>query len=436
LYKNDFFSISITFSPDAKKEYITYKNYQFPDIPDMVKSHTYFLGKEGGEKGYKIVQWYEPVKVGSKNVPMISLQTKNGLFTNPAFEITVLSETTDNPSEPPSENWIGKTKLQFETPDIEWHLSANQKSSYPMQPIHIVGYLLIPLNNNIPFTFIDSHEQKEHIKKKIKNSNCLIQDRDLSNTFKQDTISDDNKRFLKLTIIDQFFFPQKAGSIVLPETEWYVYCYKKGVNDEGIIRLPEKYTLKNKGETIRILELPSYPSNKIIPVGNFYMRDFLETKRIRNGQATYFSVVLETNTDPSSIGSMEFISSEMELMDEEIVSQRILDGDSWRVRKEIKFQINPLRSGQYQLSEAFRYIYFNPTKRAYDTIRPRSVLHVYGDRVSESNAMLTNDEFYNRYNHQTKSNVFDANKNDLFNHLANIIILVMLAVTAILVIKK
>jgi len=63
-------------------------------------------------------------------------------------------------------------------------------------------------------------------------------------------------------------------------------------------------------------------------------------------------------------------------------------------------------------------------------------LNVYGDRISESNAMLTNDEFYNRYNSQTNNKLFSAKQNDLFNHLANLIILVMLAVTAILVIKK
>lgn len=436
LYKNDFLSISITFSKDAKKEFNAYKSYQFPDIADMVKSHTYFDSKEGPEKTSTITQWYEPIKAGTKNVPAISIQTKNKTFTNPAFTISVLSELSDEPTEPPAEPWIGKTKLQFDLPSIEWHLTASTRELYPMQPIHITGYLLIPVDNTIPFTFINSHEQKELIKKKIKSNICLIQERDLLNTFKRDTITKDNIEYLKLTVVDQFLFPQKSGEINIPATEWYVYGYKKGTNDEGIVRLPEKILIKDKSITIKVKELPHTASEKIVPVGLFYIKDYLDAKRIRNGQATYLSIVLETNTDPSSIGNFEFTSSDIELMGEEIVSLRILNGEQWRVRKEFKFQINPLRSGQYQLAEAFRYVYFNPVKHKYDTINPKSILTVYGDRISESNAMLTNDEFYNRYNYQTNNTLFKTNQNDLFNYLANLIILIMLVVTAILVIKK
>lgn len=436
LYKNDFFSISITFSKDAKKEYNAYKNYQFPDIADMVKSHTYFDNKEGLDKSSTITQWYEPIKPGIKNVPAITVQTKNKPFTNPAFTISVLSELSDEPTEPPAEAWIGKTKLQFDAPSIEWHVTASAKELYPMQPIHITGYLLVPIDNTIPFTFINSHEQKEGIKKKIKNNNCLIQERDLSNTFKRDTITKDNIEYLKLIVIDQFLFPQKAGDITIPATEWYVYGYKKGTNDEGVVRLPEKIFLKDKSIVIKIKELPHTVSEKIVPVGLFYLKDHLDAKRIRNGQATYLSIVLETNTDPSSIGNFEFTSSDIELMGEEIVSLRIMDGDQWKVRKEFKFQINPLRSGQYPLAEAFRYVYFNTIQHKYDTLHPKSILTVYGDRISESNAMLTNDEFYNRYVYQTNNTLFKTNQNDLFNYLANLIILIMLVVTAILVIKK
>lgn len=436
LHKNDFFSISITFSKDGKKEFNAYKSYLFPDIADMIKSHTYFYEKEGADKTYTLTQWYEPIKVGVKNIPAISIQTKNKEFKNPAFTITVSTLESDTPIEPPVESWIGKTKLQFEVPAIEWHVTASSRELYPMQPLQIKGFLLIPLDNTIPFTFVDSHDQIELIKKTIKNNNCLIQNRDLSNTFIKDTLVRDNIKYLKLTVINQFLFPQKSGDFSIPPTEWYVYGYKKGVNDEGIVRLPEKIISKEKGINIRVKELPSAKSTKLIPVGLFTEKDYLETKRIRNGQATYLTIVLESNTDPSSIGNFEFTSSDIELMGEEVVSLRILDGEQWRVRKEFKYQINPLRSGNYNLSDAFRYIYFNPSKNQYDTLYPKSVLSVYGDRISESNAMLTNDEFYNRYTQQTNNTLFKSSQNDLFNHLANLIILIMLVVTAILVIKK
>lgn len=436
LHKNDFLSISITFSKDIKKEFNAYKSYQFPDIADMIKSHTYFYEKEGTDKTYTITQWYEPIKIGIKNVPSISIATRNKTFINPAFTVTISSLVSDEPIEPPVEPWIGKTKLQLEIPAIEWHISASTRDLYPMQPLQIKGYLLIPLDNMIPFTFIESQEQLVHLKKAIKNNNCLIQNRDLENTFKRDTIIKDNKEYLQLTVLNQFLFPQNSGDFIIPSTEWYVYTYKKGTHDEGIVRLPEKVILKEKAINIHVKELPITGSKKIIPVGMFYIKDYLDSKRIRNGQATYLTIVMETNTDPSSIGSFEFTSSDMELMGEEIVSLRILDGEQWRVRKELKFQINPLKSGEYNLSDAFRYVYFNPVKVKYDTIYPKSILTVYGDRISESNAMLTNDAFYNRYTKQTNNTLFNSNQNDLFNYLANLIILIMLVVTAILVIKK
>ncbi|MBC7452067.1 MAG: BatD family protein [Cytophagales bacterium] len=436
LHKNDFLSISITFSKDAKKEFNAYKTYQFPDIPDMEKSHTYFNDKENGEKTFSIVQWYEPIKAGGKNIPAITVQTRNKAFTNPAFSISVLSETTDNPAEPPAEPWIGKTKLQYTEPDVHWQINTDVQEVYPLQPIHIRGYILLPLDNKTPFTFVDSHIQQQAISKQVKNSSCMIYDDMKAKEYKKDTIVKDEKKFLQLTIIDQFLFPLKASVIQLPATEWYVYGYKTGVNDEGVVRLPERVVLKAPGFKIKVKPLPPYTTKEIIPIGTFYMKDYLEQKRIHNGNATFLHVILETNTDLSSVGELEFLSSDMEVLSEETIGLTVLEGDQWRVRKEIRYQINPLRTGQYAMSEAFRFVYFNTKKNQYDTIYPKSILNVYGDRLSESNAMLTNDDFYNRYNSQATSMIINGTQDDLFNRLANLIILVMLAVTATLVIKK
>jgi len=437
LYKNEFLSISITFSKDAKKEFNAYKGYQFPDIPDMQKSHTYFKEKEGTEKISTITQWYEPTKAGTKTIPAITITTRNNkVFKNPAIAVSVLSETTDNPTEPPSENWIGQTKILYEAPDVQWIVHSDVQTVYPMQPIHIMGYVLIPLESKIPFTFVDTHNQKQALSKLLKNTNCIQYDKLADNELKQDTISKNKQTYLRLYIIDQFLFPLKECVIDLPATQWYIYGYKTGTNDEGIVRLPEKVVLKSNSIKIKVKKLPPYPKQELIPVGTFTIRDFLEQKRIRNGNTTYLTVTMETNTDLSSIGDLEFTSSTMELLGSETVSINIVKGNNWKVRKVIRYQINPLRSGQYHMGDAFRFIFFNSKTDKYDTIYPKSTLAVYGDRISESNAILTNDNFYNRYNSQATSNIIDGKQDDLFNRLANMIILVMLAVTAILVIRK
>jgi hypothetical protein len=436
LYKNDFLSISITFSKDGKKEFNVYKGYQFPDIPDMLKSHTYFYEKEGVDKTYSIVQWYEPIRAGEKTIPSITIKTRNKTFTNPSFTIKVLNEITDQPSEPPSESWIAKTKLHLDEPDVKWQIYSDLQSLYPMQPIHIIGFVLLPLENKIPFTFADSHLQKLELNKKIKNSNCIIYDQLRSNELKRDTVVKNNQSYIRLFFIDQFLFPLRECIIQLPATEWYLYAYKTGTSDEGIVRLPEKVSLKSAPIKIKVVNLPPFPVKEFIPVGDFTIKDVLEQKRIRNGNATFITITMETNTDLSFAGEPEFISSDIELLGKETVSIETLNEQQWKVRKIIRYQINPLRSGQYQMSEAFRFIFFNTQKKQYDTIYPRSVLTVYGDRINESNAILTNDDFYNRYNSQANNKIIDRNQDDLFNRLANLIILVMLAVTAILIIRK
>lgn len=48
LYKNDFLCLTITFSQEAKKEYQYYQDYLLPEIPNFVKSHTYFQKTDEG----------------------------------------------------------------------------------------------------------------------------------------------------------------------------------------------------------------------------------------------------------------------------------------------------------------------------------------------------------------------------------------------------
>ena len=96
----------------------------------------------------------------------------------------------------------------------------------------------------------------------------------------------------------------------------------------------------------------------------------------------------------------------------------------------------PNEPGSFELGDYFSWIYFNTSKDDYDTLRSEIQLIVTGES-KKNQYILSNDlgTFYDTIELQDNE-LYDLNENRTIQAAANILILILLMVSAIFMFKK
>jgi hypothetical protein len=115
-----------------------------------------------------------------------------------------------------------------------------------------------------------------------------------------------------------------------------------------------------------------------------------------------------------------------------------INRDNGRVTgtKSFNYFMIPKEPGQYDLGKHFQWVFFNPAKAKYDTLKSKLTVYVTGDS-RKNEAILSNDlgSFYDKL--ETADNTLHAVMDTGWEKLAfNIFILVVLGASAYLVFKK
>jgi len=104
--------------------------------------------------------------------------------------------------------------------------------------------------------------------------------------------------------------------------------------------------------------------------------------------------------------------------------------------KTFNYFMIPKEPGEYKLGDYFQWVYFNPTKGKYDTLRSKYTLRVEGE--SQKNQFIESTDlgsFYDRLD-ASENKLQQAASFDWMKVSLNIFILVMLAGSAYLIFKK
>ena len=104
--------------------------------------------------------------------------------------------------------------------------------------------------------------------------------------------------------------------------------------------------------------------------------------------------------------------------------------------KSFSYYLIPQDPGNYKLSDYISLIYFNTSKKRYDTLRSALSFEVTGE--SKQNVVMSSNDatsFYDRIG-QASNELRQVERNDFFRTVLNIFILLALAFSGYIILKK
>ncbi|MEQ6121353.1 BatD family protein [Reichenbachiella sp. MALMAid0571] len=444
---NEPFTITFTVENATLKDYSG-----FPEIEGLVKrgtsssSSTNFIN---GQRSFSqsITQNYVATAEGEYELKPFSIKVNGQLVKINGKKIKVgpakqRRRTYDPFGNDPFQDVFGRRNAPQEFVDVEADaflaLTTDKSSVYLGEGFTVTIAFYVSAKNRAELSFHELGTQLPEIVKKIKPNSCWEENFEIGN-ITGEAVEINGQRYSQFKIYQATYYPLNTETIEFPSIDLEMIKYKVAKNPSffGRNRQENIEKFSSKPKTVVIKELPPHPLKESVSVGNYKLQEKISSTNLQTGESFSYSFNISGEGNISSINEPNFRSDENFDFYPPNVRQDINKGNG-KIRggKSFSFYGIPNEPGTFNMKDYFSWIYFNPTKEQYDTLKSEQVIIVSGEsKKNESISSTDMGSFYDSI--ELKDNtLFSLNSEGMFKTIANIAIFLMLAIAAFVVFKK
>lgn len=443
---NETFTIKVTLSNDKIKSYD-----QFPEIPGFQKqgiSQSSSMNIINGQmsSSNSIIQYYKPSRKGQFTLGAFSVlingesvdsQGKRITVTDPVSTQGLGGNNTD-----PFADFFGRAAEDPEFIELEddafFSVSVDKKEIFAGEGFNLNLAFYMSEQNQAPFQFYEPGKQLDAILKKIKPNNAWEENFNITN-IEPEAVEINGKKWIRYKVYEASFFPFSEGTIEIPRVPWEMIKYKVAKNPSffGASRQEDFKTFFSNPQTITVKALPPHPLKNEVSVGVFQLRENISSLEVKTGEGFDYNFGINGVANINAIPAPKRMPAPNLNTFDPNVRQQINRGYG-RVSgiKEFNYFITINEAGEYDLTDHFQWIYFDPIRAVYDTLKPQAKIIAVGE--STLNQALSGQRFGGIYDRiDTESNQFlNEEYNYYFMTAINLLLLGAVALLAVIIIKK
>ncbi|MCJ8163974.1 BatD family protein [Pontibacter sp. E15-1] len=445
---NQYYTISIKLQNQQLKEYTP-----FPEIDGFKKSNKYSSTKTiitGGKTTtiLTVTQNYAPLNEGVYVLKPFAMKVNGQNVQSQGMQIEVLpvsanappnlnqpdliSEEANEPVTEDDQEFVDKDDNAFLT------IYTNKEEVFVGEGVNVVLYFYLAETDQPLLDFYDFGNQLTGILKQLKQPHAWEEAFDYTEITPENVIVR-GEPYLRYKLYEAVLFPLNREPLRFPQLKLQMIKYRVAKNPSLLTQdRQEGYKIfYSRERVIPVKELPPHPLRDVVPVGDYRLTEKLSKKKVAvNKSFTYlFEVEGEGNLAaimppaPQAPAGLEFYPPD--------VQQDVTKRDGRVVgAKSFAYAVLPRASGRYKMSETLYWIYFNPATAAYDTLRPSLQMQVTG--LSTQGAVVLSKDLGSFYNiiENEDNTLVDMHLLDKVRRYTNLIMLVLLSVSAFVFLKK
>ena len=437
--ENNAWTISVTVQNDQLRTYSP-----FPDIPGFRKrgtstqSQTSIInGQISSSQG--VVMTYVPIQQGVVNVPAFSMKVNDQTIQSPGKKVKVGPPVQTQAADPfrsffdnrdPYGN-RGRPDTEFIDVKEEAQLAllTSKDEVYVGEGFTATLSFLVADNNRAPMQFHDLGRQLSEILKKLKPANCWEENFNIEN-IEGESVIIQGKGYTQYRIYQATFYPLNTEAAKFPSVGLEMIKFKVAKNPSffGQNRKEDYKTFYSKPKTVRVKQLPPHPLQQSVAVGNYRLDEDIQRTALKTGQSVGYTMNISGEGNISSIERPQVPQDAHFDFYEPNIQQNIRRENGKVVgTKSFRYFIVPKEPGTYDLGNYFSWVYFNPSKNVYDTLRSKLKVTVEGES-QQNHAIRSTDlgSFYDRMD-GAANNLRSTSDMDWIRTAANIFIGLALA---------
>ena len=205
----------------------------------------------------------------------------------------------------------------------------------------------------------------------------------------------------------------------------------------GANRQEDFKTFYSSAKTIQVIPLPPHPLKNEVSVGQFQLRENITSIEVETGQG------FDYNYGISGVGNINAIAAPKRIPTANLntfdpnVRQQINRGYG-RVSgiKDFNYYLTFTEAGTYDLSRNFEWIYFDPARATYDTLKSAATITVKGE--SKTNEAISSQRLGGLYDRiEIEDNRFlNEQYKYYFTTAINVFLMISMILLALLILRK
>lgn len=407
--ENQPWTITVLVQNDQLRSYSS-----FPDIPGFRKrgtstqSQTSIVnGQVSSTQG--VAMTYVPTQQGIVTVPPFTMKINNETISSSGKRVKVGPpvQVQNDPfrslfdRRDPFNDPYGKTEPEFIDikEDALLALTTSKDNVYVGEGFTATLSFLVADNNRAPLQFHELGRQLSEILKKLKPANCWEENFNIEN-IEGEPVTVQGKGFTQYRIYQATFYPLNTETVKFPSVGLEMIKFKVAKNPSffGQNRKEDFKTFYSVSKLVKVKDLPPHPLKNSVAVGNFRLDELLPETQLTTGKSMAYTFSVSGEGNISSI-ERPLVSPGGPFDIYEPNVQQNIRRENGKVfgTKSFRYFLVPNEPGSYPLGDYFAWIYFNPAKRAYDTLRSGLKVDVTGES-HRNHAIRSTDlgSFYDR----------------------------------------
>ncbi len=408
--ENQAWTIMVTVQNDQLRSYSA-----FPDIPGFRKRGTSTNSQTSIINGQmssaqSVIMTYTPIQQGVFTVPPFAMKVNEQTIQSPGKKVKVGPAVQSQARDPfrslfdsrdPFSDPYGKSEPEFMDikEDALLALTTSKDEVYVGEGFTTSLSFLVADNNRAPMQFHDLGKQLSEILKKLKPANCWEENFNIEN-IEGESVVIQGKGYTQYRIYQATYYPLNTEPVTFPSVGLEMIKFKVAKNPSffGQNRQEDFKTFYSKSKTVKVKELPPHPLQHTVAVGSYRLNEKIASSNLKTGQSVAYEFSISGEGNISSIerpiiptgGPFDFYEPNV---------QQTVARENGKVlgTKSFRYFVVPKEPGQYNLGNYFSWVYFDPARHKYDTLRSQIAVTVEGE--SQRNQAIRSTDlgsFYDR----------------------------------------
>ncbi|WP_258103217.1 BatD family protein [Marinoscillum sp. MHG1-6] len=442
---NEYFTITLTLKNERLRDYSG-----FPDIEGFIKrgtssssSTTFTNGQMASSQS--ITQNYQAQREGTFTIAPFTLKVNGKEFKVSGSSVKVgpaqqQQQQRRDPFYDPFDVFRNDTPQEFidVKADAFLALTTDKSEVYVGEGFTTTLAFYVAETNQANMRFYDLVNQLSEIVKDIKPANTWEENFNIDD-IKGEPVTISGKKYNQFKLFQATYYPLNEEPIDFPSIDLKVIKYKVAKNPTffGRNRQEDFETFSSRTKRVKVKVLPPHPLRDQVAVGNYRMAEQISELELQTGQSFSYTFNILGEGNISAIEAPAIPESGHFDIYAPNIKQDITRANG-RVKgtKSFSYYGIPNEPGTYKLGDYFNWIFFNPAKGTYDTLQSRQTVTVTGES-RKNEYIMSNDmgTFYDGIEFENNE-LSPLKENPWIRIFANILILTLLVLTALIAIRK
>jgi hypothetical protein len=317
-------------------------------------------------------------------------------------------------------------------------LTTNKEEVFVGEGFNTTLAFYVAEANQAPLYWHQISKQVTDIVKKIRPMNCWEENFNIEN-IEGHRVTLNDKEYIQYKIYQATYYPLNSEPVKFPSVPLEMIKYKVAKNPSffGQNRQEDFKTFYSKPKTVKVKELPPHPLRNRVAVGDYRLDERISSTALKTGESFSYEFNIYGEGNISAV-EKPAVESNLHFDFYEPNSRQSINREGTRVTgtKSFTYFIIPREPGKFKLGDYVHWVFFNPAKRSYDTLRAQSAVVVEGESLkNEAIESVDAGSFYDSIN-STDNSLHTIADSGWLKNVVNAFILVMLAGSAYLVFRK